>query len=246
MQAVIMAGGKGTRLYPYSALFPKPLMPLGEMPILELLLRRFKNAGIEEAYLAVNHLSRLIEAYFGDGAGLGMHLHYRHEDKPLGTAGALGAMIDELEDDFIVSNGDLLTTLDVGRMARFHAEKSADATVGVFEREVKIDFGLIELDDQCRMQAYHEKPTTRHFVSMGLYVLNRDAVRPHLRKNEYLDMPNLLQAIRDNGGDVRCYHEECTWLDIGRPEDFARAQEMFRDDRELFLGRPERRLALAD
>ena len=100
--------------------------------------------------------------------------------------------------------------------------------------------------DQCRMQAYHEKPTTHHFVSMGLYVLNRDAIRPHLRKNEYLDMPNLLQAIRDNGGDVRCYHEDCTWLDIGRPDDFARAQEMFRTDRELFLGRPERKLAVAD
>ena len=119
-QAVIMAGGKGTRLLPYSALFPKPLMPLGDMPILELLLRRMKAAGVREVIIAVNHLRHLIEAYFGDGSELGMRLHYSNEDKPLGTAGALGNMLHLLDDTFFLTNGDLLTTMDLTRMAMSH------------------------------------------------------------------------------------------------------------------------------
>ena len=146
-QAVIMAGGKGTRLHPYSAFFPKPLMPLGDMPIMELLLRRMKAAGICEVIIAVNHLRHLIEVYFGDGSDLGMRLHYSEEDKPLGTAGALGNMLPLLDDTFLVTNGDLLTTMDLRRMAMSHIAEYADATVGIFERENKIDFGLIEFDD---------------------------------------------------------------------------------------------------
>src|SRR3984885_11762202 len=119
-QAVIMAGGKGTRLHPYSALFPKPLMPLGDMPILELLLRRMRRAGVTDVILAVNHLRHLIEAFFGDGSKLGLRIRYSNEDKPLGTAGALGNMLDELDETFIVSNGDLLTTMDLVAMARQH------------------------------------------------------------------------------------------------------------------------------
>src|ERR1700761_99392 len=113
-QAVIMAGGKGTRLYPYSALMPKPLMPLGDMPILELLLRQMQRAGITNVLVAVNHLRHLIEAFFGDGRQLGLSIPYIGEDKPLGTAGALSNKMDELDETFMVSNGDLLTTMDLG------------------------------------------------------------------------------------------------------------------------------------
>jgi len=130
-QAVIMAGGKGTRLFPYSAVFPKPLMPLGDMPILELLLRRMKSAGIREVILAVNHLRHLIEAYFGDGSSLGMRLHYSSETKPLGTAGALGNMLHLLDKTFFLTNGDLLTTMDLRRMAINHVSADADASIGV-------------------------------------------------------------------------------------------------------------------
>jgi NDP-mannose synthase len=235
MQAVIMAGGKGTRLHPYSALFPKPLMPLEDMPVMELLLRRMKNAGVTDIILAVNHLSHLIEAFFGDGSKFGVKIRYAHEDKPLGTAGALGALVDELDENFLLTNGDLLTTLDIKRMVKMHKHWKADASIGIYEREVKIDFGLIEIDEQSRMTAYREKPTSSYFVSMGIYCLSREAVRQHVQLNEYLDMPNLLQKIRNVGGDVRCFHDECIWLDIGRPDDFALAQQMFREDRELFL-----------
>jgi NDP-sugar pyrophosphorylase family protein len=235
-QAVIMAGGKGTRLHPYSALFPKPLMPLGDMPVLELLLRRMQKAGITDVILAVNHLRHLIEAFFGDGSRLGLRIRYSNEDQPLGTAGALGNMLDELDETFIVSNGDLLTTMDLVAMARQHLEMRCDASIGVFERENKIDFGLIEFDSENRLCAYREKPTTMYYVSMGIYILRREAVRPCLTQGEYLDMPSLLLNIRAAKGDVRCYHDDCMWLDIGRPDDFALAQSMFENNRALFLG----------
>jgi len=235
-QAVIMAGGKGTRLHPYSALFPKPLMPLGDMPILELLLRRMKAAGVREVIIAVNHLRHLIEVYFGDGSELGLRIYYSDESKPLGTAGALGNMLPRLDDTFFVTNGDLLTTMDLTRMAHSHTSAHADASVGIYERENKIDFGLIEFDADRKLCAYREKPTSKYYVSMGVYILQREAVRPHVSEVDYLDMPNLLLKIKASNGSVVCFQDDCIWLDIGRPDDFALAQKMFEDDREAFLG----------
>jgi NDP-mannose synthase len=234
-QAVIMAGGKGTRLHPYSALLPKPLMPLGDMPILELLLRRMKQAGITEVILAVNHLQHLIEAYFGDGSRLGLKIKYKSEDQPLGTAGALGNMIDDLDDTFFLTNGDLLTTLDLKRMIEAHQAWHADASIGVYPRELKIEFGLIEFSPENRLSAYREKPSSRYFVSMGVYLLNREAVRPHVDAACRLDMPELLLKMKASGTDVRCHNDDCIWLDIGRPDDFALAQKLFQDDRNKFL-----------
>lgn len=231
-----MAGGKGTRLHPYSALFPKPLMPLGDMPILELLLRRMRAAGVREVIIAVNHLRHLIEVYFGDGSDLGLKLYYSDEDKPLGTAGALGNMLPHLDDTFFVTNGDLLTTMNLRNMALRHIAENADASVGVYERENKIDFGLTEFDARNRMCAYREKPTSKYHVSMGVYILQREAVRPHVSNVDYLDMPNLLLKINGSNGNVVCYQDDCVWLDIGRPDDFALAQKMFEEDREAFLG----------
>jgi NDP-sugar pyrophosphorylase family protein len=234
-QAVIMAGGKGTRLYPYSAVMPKPLVPLGDMPILELLLRRLRRAGITDVILAVNHLSNLIKAFFGNGSELGLNIHYSHETKPLGTAGALGGIFEELDDTFLVTNGDLLTTMDLKAMANQHLEGHCDASIGVFERENKIDFGLIEFDSENRLSAYREKPTSLYYVSMGIYILQREAVRPYIPKDEYLDMPSLLLKMRAANADIRCYHDDCMWLDIGRPDDFAQAQSLFESDRDRFL-----------
>lgn len=235
-QAVVMAGGKGTRLYPYSAHFPKPLIPLGDMPILELLLRRLKMAGVTDVILAVGHLRQLIEAYFGDGSPLGVQIRYKAEDHPLGTAGALGAVIDELDGDFFIMNGDLLTTLDLDGMVRQHRETGADASVGVFQRNVKHEFGLVEVDAERRMTAYYEKPQNSYLISMGIYILDPDAARPHLQANEHLDMPQLLLRMKMAGKDIRCFQDDCVWLDIGRPDDFALAQKMFEKDRQLFLG----------
>jgi NDP-sugar pyrophosphorylase family protein len=230
-----MAGGKGTRLHPYSALFPKPLMPLGDMPILELLLRRMKIVGVREVIIAVNHLRHLIEAYFGDGSPIGLRLLYSNEDKPLGTAGALGNMLDLLDETFFLANGDLLTTMDLRRMAFSHISERAEASIGIYERENKIDFGLIEFDAKNRLCAYREKPTSKYYVSMGIYILQREAVRPHVTNIDYLDMPNLLLKIKASNGSVVCFRDNCIWLDIGRPDDFALAQQMFEQDRGAFL-----------
>jgi|SRR5579859_4198587 len=237
MKAIVMAGGKGTRLHPYSAHFPKPLMPLGDMPVLELLLRQFKHAGVEEVFLAVNHLRHLIEAFFGDGSRMGLKLHYSLEDKPLGTAGPIAAVLDRLGDDFIMANGDLLTTLDIAAMIRFHRTHRADATIGVYQREVKIDFGIVEVDAEMRMTGYREKPSLSHLLSMGIYVLNAGKVRGLVQPGAHLDMPDLLQLMVKSGGEVRCFRDDCFWLDIGRPDDFARAQEIYEKDPGVFLGK---------
>ena len=233
-QAIIMAGGKGTRLYPYSATFPKPLMPLDDVPILELLLRRLRSAGVTDVVLAVNHLKDLILAYFGDGSKFDLRIRYSSEDQPLGTAGGIAAVLDECDDTFFLMNGDLLTTLNLRRMAQAHLKCQADASVGVFERELKIDFGLIDFDQDNRMVGYREKPVSRYHVSMGVYLLQREAVRPYLKANTRLDVPELLLRMRADGSHVNCFSDDCVWLDIGRPDDFALAQDMFKKDRSLF------------
>lgn len=231
-----MAGGRGTRLGPYTALFPKPLMPLGDgMPVLELLLRQLRMAGVDEVILAVNHLHHLLRAFFGEGERLGMRIAYSLEDAPLGTAGPLGAVLDRLGERFFVTNGDLLTTLDFGAMLRAHDKAGADATVASFRREVKIDFGLLETDADMRMTGYTEKPSYPHLVSMGCYVLRRDAVRGLVAPNRYLDMPDLMRGMVAGGQHVLCHAPECRWLDIGRPDDYATAQELFQTARDTFL-----------
>jgi len=234
MQAVIMAGGKGSRLHPYSALFPKPLMPLGDRPVLEILLQRLRAAGVTEVILAVNHLRHLLEAFFGDGSRFGVSITYSVEDRPLGTAGPLGLVLDRLGPDFFLTNGDLLTTLDMAEMLAYHRRHQADATVGSYRRVLRSEFGVLDVDADMRMTGYREKPSYEHLVSMGLYVLRRDAVRPHIVPGEPLDMPALMQAMQLDGRRVFCHRQECIWLDIGRPEDFAEAQSIVERDAQAF------------
>jgi NDP-sugar pyrophosphorylase family protein len=236
MQAVIMAGGRGTRLGPYTALFPKPLVPLGdEMPVLELLLRQLKTAGVTEVVLAVNHLHHLLRAFFGNGEQLGLSIRYSLEDSPLGTAGPLAAVIEDLDETFFVANGDLLTTLDFAEMNRSHRGAGADVTIASHRRDMKIDFGLLETDGGMWLQNYREKPSYSHLVSMGLYVMRRDAVAPHVEIGKNLDIPDLLRAMVAAGKRIYCHAPDCFWLDIGRPDDYRQAQEIFASDRSMFL-----------
>lgn len=238
MQAVIMAGGKGTRLHPYSALLPKPLMPLGDMPILEILIRQLKAAGVNKIIVAVNHLRHLIEAFFGDGSKYDVQIIYSVEDKALGTAGPLGLMLEDLEDNFIVTNGDLLTNMDIAKLVDEHRRLGADATIGSYNRKIKSEFGILEVDDTFRMTGYSEKPTFQHLVSMGIYVLRKTSVAVHVEPNKYLDIPELMQRMVASSQMVKCHSQDCMWLDIGRPEDFAEAQRLFEADPSLFVGRP--------
>ncbi|EPR37111.1 Nucleotidyl transferase [Desulfovibrio sp. X2] len=235
MKAIIMAGGKGTRLAPYTAVLPKPLMPLGDMPILELILRQLKHSGVTEVILAVNHLSHIIRAFFDDGQRLGMRISYSYEDHPLGTAGPLGAAIDELSEHFLLLNGDLLCNLDFGHFVASHLEHGAQASIATYVREIRSDFGVLSIDGERNLVGYSEKPVYRHEVSMGLYVLSREAVRGHVRPNEYLDMPDLIKLMIEAGQRVYAYEASGLWLDIGRPDDYAKAQDLFAAQRGTFL-----------
>lgn len=233
MRAVILAGGKGTRLKPYTTVLPKPLMPIGDMPILEVVLRQLKRAGITHVTLAVGHLAELLEAFFGDGSKFGMRIDYSREDKPLGTAGPL-TLIDDLSDTFLVMNGDVLTTLDYGHLIQTHKDSGAVATVATHEREVRIDFGVLQMDENNRLTEYVEKPTLPYRVSMGVYVFQAD-ILSRLQPGEYFDFPDLVKLLIAEHQSVMAYPFTGYWLDIGRHDDYGIAMDEFDQRRAEFL-----------
>jgi NDP-mannose synthase len=235
MQALILAGGTGTRLRPYTTVVPKPLMPVGDYPILEILIRQLKLAGVEEIILAVGYMSQLFEAFFRDGSRYGLRISYSFEQNPLGTAGPISLVLDRLEDDFLLMNGDLLTTLKFRNLFVRHRELKAAATLGVYRREVNIDFGIVESDQDNRLVRYTEKPTYTFDVSMGVYALNTASIRDYLAGGGHLDIPDLMSRMRDDGRLVTCYRESCYWLDIGRVDDYQTAVETFELRRTEFL-----------
>ncbi len=233
MKAVILAGGKGTRLAPYTTVFPKPLMPLVDTPILEVVIRQLKFYGITQITLAVGHLAELLMAYFGDGERFGVHIEYSRESSPLGTAGPL-ALIDGLDDTFLVMNGDVLTTMNYLDLAGFHRKKGAAATIAMHERSVKIDLGVIESDVDQRITGYIEKPTIHYRVSMGVYIFDPQ-VLALIEPGQKLDFPDLVLKLIQQGSVVMGYPFDGYWLDIGRTDDYAQASEEFARLRHLFL-----------
>lgn len=233
MKAVILAGGKGTRLAPYTTILPKPLMPMGDMPILEVVLRQLKSRGVDHVDIAVGHLAELIRALLGDGTKLGLDICYSIEDTPLGTAGPL-TLIGGLDDTFLVMNGDILTTLDYAELVRHHKSSGAAATIAMYTRQVKIDFGVLETDEQGRLCDIIEKPVKEYRVSMGIYVFE-PRVLAFLKHAERKDFPDLVKDLLAAGEHVAVYPFSGYWLDIGRPDDFARAVEEFEARRDEFL-----------
>lgn len=233
MRAVILAGGKGTRLRPYTTVLPKPLMPIGDMPILEVVLRQLKRAGISHVTMAVGHLAELLEAFFGDGSKFGLKIDYSREDKPLGTAGPL-TLIDGLEDTFLVMNGDVLTTLDYADLIESHRDSGAMATVATHEREVRIDFGVLQVDEEGTLTEYVEKPRLPYKVSMGIYVFQAE-VLSRLTKGEYFDFPDLVKLLIGEQQPVKSYAFDGYWLDIGRHDDYSIAMDEFEARRAEFL-----------
>lgn len=175
MRAIILAGGKGVRLYPITQVIPKPLVPIGGKPILEIVLRQLQAHGFRRVTLAVGYLAELIRAYFGDGRKFGLDLDYSYEAEPLGTAGPL-ALINGFTDTFLMMNADVLTDLDYCKLLEFHRSRGGIATVAAYEREVKIDLGVIIQNGHYRIADYIEKPTTRHLVSMGIYVFEPEVL----------------------------------------------------------------------
>lgn len=223
MRAVILAGGRGTRLAPYTTVFPKPLMPLGDTPILELLINQLRSHGILRVTLSTGHLAYLIVGYFGDGATLGVTIDYSEEPEPLGTAAPL-VLVSDLNETFLVMNGDLLTDLDFGAMIAEHRRRGAVATVGIYQRDVQIDLGVIQIDPALQVTGYVEKPTFHYHVSMGVYVLEPRAIQ-YIPQRRRFDLPDLINALLQAGEPVVGYLHSGYWLDIGRPDDYQRAQE---------------------
>jgi NDP-mannose synthase len=233
MKAVILAGGKGTRLAPYSVVFPKPLMPLGDVPILEVVIRQLQHYGFGQVTMAVGHLAELIMAYFEQGSRFGVSITYSREEQPLGTAGPL-TLIPGLSETFLVMNGDVLTTLDYGALYRHHCQSGAAATIAMHERSVQIDLGVIESDETDRIVDYIEKPTYHYRVSMGVYVFE-PRVLSYIPQNERMDFPDLVLRLLQAGELVMGYPYDGYWLDIGRVDDYAQAVEEFARLRPVFL-----------
>jgi NDP-sugar pyrophosphorylase family protein len=231
-KAVILAGGKGTRLAPYTLVFPKPLMPLGEEPILEIVVRQLALQGFAELILAVGHLGQLIESYFGDGSRFGVRIDYAREAAPLGTAGPLAA-IAGLDEPFLVMNGDILTTLHYGAFLEGHAASGAAASVATISRTYTVDFGVVQTEGE-RIVGYVEKPSSTSSVSMGINAFSPAALT-HLQAGERLDMPDLLLRLIAAGEAVRAVPFDGRWLDIGRHDDFATAQREYAAHRREFL-----------
>ncbi len=234
MQAVILAGGRGARLAPYTTVLPKPLMPVGDMPILEILIRQLQVTGVKKVFVAVGHLASLIMAYFGKGEHVGMPIEYSFEPSPLGTAGPL-SLIPKLENTFLAMNGDLLTDLDFRAMIRAHREAGAAATVGLYTRDVKIDLGVVETNACSQITHYREKPVYHYQVSMGVYVFEPTVLR-FIPREMRLDMPELVRKLIEAGEHVIGYHHSGYWLDIGRPDDYQTAQDDFERMSSTLLG----------
>lgn len=233
MKAIVLAGGKGTRLAPYTTILPKPLMPIGEMPILEVLLRQMKRAGVNHVVLTVGHLASLLRAYFSDGAQWDLDITYSSEQKPLGTAGPI-SLVQGLDKTFLVTNGDVLTTLNLKKLVAFHRQKGGIATIAAHKRQVKIDLGVIQWDGDDRVVDYIEKPTTDYTVSMGMYVFE-PRVLNYIPVGEYLDFPDLILKLIANGERVSGYTFDGYWMDLGHPEDYIQANEDFVTMKAKFL-----------
>ena len=233
MQAVVLAGGKGTRLAPYTNILPKPLMPIGDMPILEVLIRQMKHAGFDEVVLAVGHLAELLRAFFNNGHRYGLNIRYSFEETPLGTAGPL-AMVSGLNSTFLVCNGDVLTTLNLRELLKFHHEQKGIATIAMHHRQVNINLGVIQCNDNHEIIGYLEKPSLDYMVSMGVYIFE-PTVLNYIPPNTYLDFPDLVHKLLASGEKVYGFQFDGYWQDLGNPDDYQQAQQDFESMQSQFM-----------
>lgn len=226
MRAVILAGGKGTRLRPYTTLIPKPLVPLGgKCAIVELVILQLKTHGFTHITLAVNHLAQLVMAYFGDGSKYGVRIDYSIERDELSTIGPI-TLIEDLPENFLVINGDVLSNLDYGLFLKTHILDGNLISVASCQREAKIDFGVLNFDKHNRLTGFEEKPSLRHNVSMGAYCLSREVIY-RLTRGERFGFDDLMLKSLSKEWPVSIFRFEGFWLDIGRPDDYAYADDNF-------------------
>jgi NDP-sugar pyrophosphorylase family protein len=233
MRAVILAGGQGSRLRPYTLVLPKPLVPVGERPILELILRQLRAGGFRHVDISVGHLGSLIQTYFGQDSNVpdGLTLEYHWEDEPLGTAGAL-RNIDGLSEPFLAMNGDILTDLPYAELMEQHIAGDAALTIATYRRDHQVSLGVIEHEDGA-VRDYIEKPTMQYDVSMGVYAYH-PRVLAHIPPGRF-DFPDVVKALLAAGEIVRTYEFDGMWFDIGTPGDHERAVAVLQRDPDVFL-----------
>lgn len=237
VRIAILAGGKGTRLAPYTSVLPKPLMPVGDRAILEIVLGQLASYGFEHVTLCVGHLSHLIQAVLADGGNHGVNITYVHESEPTGTAGPL-KLLGAVDRTFIAMNGDLLTTLEYRDLLRAHRQSGNVLTIATHARTVRIDYGVLHLDHSAErvaeVSSFEEKPEISMAVSMGIYVLEPRALE-YIPEGEYFDFPDLVKALLRAREPVGAYRFDGYWLDIGRHEDYAEANRVWESSEHVFL-----------
>ncbi len=224
MQTILLAGGRGSRLNPFTKILPKPLIPIKDQPIAGILIQQLKESGTDEIVMCLGYLADLLKAYFGDGSNLGLTIRYSIESEPLGTAGPL-RKVQGLRDNFLVVNGDELTTLDFGRLYSHHMALEADLTVAVQMKTTQSSFGVLEVKDG-KIISYQEKPTHNYWASMGIYAVNK-RILSLIPEDKPFDMPELVQLLLERGGNVVSYESRDLWFDIGTFTDLEKAKEQW-------------------
>lgn len=232
-RALILAGGKGTRLRPYSVVLPKPLMPVGEYPILEVIVRQLVSFGFDHITMAVNHQAELIKAFFGDGSKWKINIDYSLEDKPLGTMGPL-RLISDFPEHFLVMNGDILTNLDFAQFHDEHVSFDRLFTISSKSRAHIIDYGVLDVDARRQLVGFREKPTVTYEVSMGIYMLSRNVLE-FIPDNTSFGFDDLMLYLMKMGRSVQVRAFDGYWLDIGRPDDYMQAINEFEQMKSNFL-----------
>jgi len=232
-RAVILAGGKGTRLRPYTIVLPKPLMPIGDYPILEVIVKQLVFYKFTHITMAVNHQADLIKTFFGDGSKWGIKIDYSLEDKPLSTMAPL-KLIQDLPDNFLVMNGDILTDLNYGFFFETHVKNKNIFTISSYQREVKSEFGVLELNDEDALIGFKEKPIITYDVSMGIYMVSKETIS-YIPENTFYGFDHLMLDLMKNKKEIKIQKFKGYWLDIGRPDDYIQAIEEFDKLKERFI-----------
>jgi len=233
-RVIILAGGKGTRLRPYTVVLPKPLMPIGEFPILEVIVRQLVQHGFDHVTMAVNHQAEIIRAFFQDGAKWGVKIDYSLEDKPLSTMAPL-RLIRNLPENFMVMNGDILTDLSYSDFYEEHVSNNNIFTISAHAREQKVDYGVLEMDANNHLSGFREKPSAEYLVSMGVYMASC-RIMDFIPEGKSYGFDNLMLDLLAAGKPATVRKFSGYWLDIGRPDDYIKAIEEFEQMKPRFLG----------
>lgn len=233
MQAIILAGGQGTRLRPYTTVLPKPLMPIGDFPILEVVVRQLKKYGFKRIVMAIGAQHQIFMAFFGNGSKWGIEIDYFLEDKPLGTVGSI-RHIDNLDETFLLMNGDILTDLNYNQLMLFHASHKSILTIASHQRSQEMNYGVLEYKRQGLLTKYSEKPSLKFNVSMGIYAVSK-AVIKYIPAEERFDLPDLVRKLIDEHSRIYCLPYAGYWMDIGRPDDYSIAIDDFENMKGVFL-----------